>query len=101
MTQLRQTPQPHRFPDLSGRQISASIGGLNEKCAKCVCRGCLGRGSVSPGHCIRLEREYESMGRIFVARHGESEANVRRVFDNRVVGLPLTPRGREQAAAMA
>jgi broad specificity phosphatase PhoE len=47
------------------------------------------------------DREFESMGRIFVARHGESEANVRRVFDNRNRGLPLTGRGREQSAAMA
>jgi broad specificity phosphatase PhoE len=38
---------------------------------------------------------------IFVARHGESEANVRHVFDNGVAGLTLIPRGREQAAAMA
>lgn len=39
--------------------------------------------------------------RLLFARHGESEANVDRVFSNRGWGHPLTPAGREQARVLA
>ena len=39
--------------------------------------------------------------RLLFARHGESEANVRRVIANRGAGHPLTERGRAQAAELA
>ena len=38
------------------------------------------------------------MTTIYLLRHGESEANVRRVFSNGKLDLPLTALGREQAA---
>ena len=38
------------------------------------------------------------MTTIYLLRHGESEANVRRVFSNGKLDLPLTPLGRDQAA---
>jgi len=40
------------------------------------------------------------MRTVFV-RHGESEANIERVFSNRGWKHPLTPRGRQQAAELA
>ena len=39
--------------------------------------------------------------RIVFARHGESEANVEKVFSNRGWKHPLTPLGRQQAAELA
>ncbi len=39
--------------------------------------------------------------RIYFTRHGESQANVLRQISNRGLVHPLTPRGREQAAALA
>jgi probable phosphoglycerate mutase len=41
------------------------------------------------------------VGSIFVARHAESEANVRRVISYRGKSFGLTDRGREQAGALA
>ncbi len=41
------------------------------------------------------------MTRLYLARHGESDANVQRVFANRGEGPPLTNRGRQQASALA
>src|SRR3712207_5088470 len=38
---------------------------------------------------------------LYFVRHGESEANRLREFSNRGVKHGLTPRGREQAAALA
>jgi 2,3-bisphosphoglycerate-dependent phosphoglycerate mutase len=38
------------------------------------------------------------MTTIYLVRHGESEANVRRIFSNGKVDLPLTDLGRRQAA---
>jgi broad specificity phosphatase PhoE len=38
---------------------------------------------------------------IYLVRHGESEANVQRVFSNGKVDLPLTALGRQQAAQAA
>ena len=39
--------------------------------------------------------------RVYFARHGESEANIRRVIANRGWAYPLTERGRRQAARLA
>ncbi|MGD0461848.1 MAG: histidine phosphatase family protein [Tepidisphaeraceae bacterium] len=39
--------------------------------------------------------------RIFFVRHGESEANILKIFSNRQWKHPLTERGREQAKALA
>ena len=39
--------------------------------------------------------------RIYFTRHGESQANILRQISNRGLVHPLTPRGREQAAALA
>jgi broad specificity phosphatase PhoE len=39
--------------------------------------------------------------RLYFARHGESEANLQRVFANRGDGPPLTSRGRQQARSLA
>jgi probable phosphoglycerate mutase len=38
---------------------------------------------------------------LYFCRHGETEANVERRFQGRTVDTPLTPRGREQALAIA
>ncbi len=38
---------------------------------------------------------------LYFCRHGETEANVERRFQGRTVDTPLTPRGREQARAIA
>lgn len=40
-------------------------------------------------------------GRLILLRHGESAANVAKVLDTRLPGLPLTPRGEAQAEAFA
>lgn len=40
-------------------------------------------------------------GTIYFVRHGESEANARRIIANRGTGLGLTERGRRQAMALA
>lgn len=39
--------------------------------------------------------------RIFFVRHGESEANIQKLFSNRGWKHPLTQRGREQSRALA
>jgi broad specificity phosphatase PhoE len=39
--------------------------------------------------------------KIYFARHGESQANIQRVFSNRGLKHPLTPAGRLQAAQLA
>jgi probable phosphoglycerate mutase len=39
--------------------------------------------------------------KLYLARHGESEANVRRIFWDQPHGYGLTDRGREQARALA
>lgn len=41
------------------------------------------------------------MTTLYLARHGESEANVRRIFSNGTVDLPLTEVGRRQAQQTA
>lgn len=41
------------------------------------------------------------MTRPYFARHGESDANLQRVFANRGDGPPLTSCGRQQASTLA
>jgi probable phosphoglycerate mutase len=45
--------------------------------------------------------EHATSAYFYFARHGKSEANLRREFSNRGLKHPLTPRGREQVAALA